>query len=201
MVKHYLLHFVFAVLLFSLLNGLMNVAILVFTKKLFFELLLLRATTGPNDPTAALTLNGITINITALVTLVHSLSECKQIATMKGDKKKAKEVKSLAMLEKEYRKIGKTSGSDCFYLFKVFLISTFFFRWMAAVFPKSIELRRQALVYICVFCIVVAFVDLRGPPVANLPFTAMFPIKKMTHLGLDGDDYTQLRYTVNSSDV
>ncbi len=74
--KHYLLHFVFTVLLFSLLNGLMNVAIIICTKKLLFELLLLRATTGPNDPTAALTLNGITINVTALVILVYSLSEC-----------------------------------------------------------------------------------------------------------------------------
>ncbi len=122
---------------------------------------------------------------------------------MKDDKKKTKEVKSLAMLGKEYRKIGKTCGSELYllpFVYNLFDIP-FFFRWMAAMFSKSMELRRQALVYLCTFCIVVAFVDLSGPPVANLPFTAMFPIKKMTHLGLDGDDYTQLRYAVNSSDV
>ncbi len=191
----------FTVFFFSSLNGLMNVAIIAFTKKLLVALLPQCATTTANDPNPNPTLNGIAINLTAFVTLVHSLSGCLQIANLKDDKKKAKGEKSLAMLDKEYRKIGKACGSELYLLQFIIVLISIFFPWMVAVFSKSIELRRQALVYACIFCVVVLFLDLRGPPVANLPFTAMFPIKKITHLGLDGDDYTQLRYSVKSSVV
>ncbi len=88
-----------------------------------------------------------------------------------------------------------------FYLFIMFSTPILLLGGIAAVFPKTMELRRQALVMACVFCIVVAFIDLHGPLVANLPFTAVFPIKKLTHMGLDGDDYTQLRYAVNPNEV
>ncbi len=88
-------------------------------------------------------------------------------------------------------------GSGLYFLLSVYNVfnahfAFAFFCGIAAIFPKTLELKRQGLVMACVFCTVVAFIDLHGPPVANLPFTAVFPLKKVTHMGLDGDDYTEL---------
>ncbi len=50
--------------------------------------------------------------MTTIVTLMHLPTKYQQIATMKKDaKKKAKEVKSLAMLDREYKKMGESWGS------------------------------------------------------------------------------------------